>query len=64
MPESTPAVESDKPDGNVPLLSVKVAGVCVPTPVCVKVWLKAASTVPVVVAGLVTVMVWQAMTSV
>ena len=33
-------------------------------PVCVKVWLKAASTVPVLTPGLVTVMVWQPMTSV
>jgi hypothetical protein len=39
-----------------------VTGVCVPPPVCVKVWLNAASTVPVVVDGFVTVIVWQEMT--
>src|SRR5205807_6155170 len=33
-------------------------------PLCVKVWLNAASTVPVVTPGLVTVMTLQAMTSV
>jgi len=46
------------------LAVVKVAGVCVPTPVWVNVWLKGVSTVPVVVAGFVTVIVWQAITSV
>ena len=62
VPESTPLEARVRPVGSVPLLSVNVA---VPiAPVCVKVWLKAAFTVPVVVAGLVTVMVWQPMTSV
>ena len=37
VPESTPAEESDTPEGNEPLLSEKTAGVCVPTPDCVKV---------------------------
>ena len=53
----------DGPEGSV-LEVVNVAGVCVPTPVWVKVWLNGASTVPVAVTGLVTVMVWQAMISV
>src|SRR5437763_1814900 len=64
VPETTPALESKRPFGSVPLLMVKVAGVCVPTPLWVKVWLNAASTVPVVTPGGVTVMVWQLMTSV
>ena len=50
---------SVRPVGSV--LAVVYAGVP-SVPVCVKVWLNGASTVPVVVAGLVTVMVWQAMT--
>ena len=33
-------------------------------PVCVKVWLKAASTVPVLTPGFVTVIVWQLIVSV
>ena len=61
VPESTPAVESVRPAGSVEAV-VKVA---VPNaPLCVKVWLNAVPTVPVVVAGLVTVMVWQPMVSV
>ena len=63
MPERTPAVERVNPLGSVEAV-VNVAGVCVPTPTCVKVWLKAASTVPVAVAGFVTVIVWQETTSV
>ena len=59
VPESTPPADSEKPVGSVEAV-VKVAVPC--APVCVKVWLKAAPTVPVVVAGLVTVMVWQPMT--
>ena len=39
-----------------------VVNVVVPMPpLCVKVWLNGALAVPVVVAGLVTVMVWQVM---
>ena len=48
-----------RPVGSVPLASVNVAAPM--PPVCVKVWLNGASTVPLFVAGLVTVMVWQAM---
>ena len=49
------------PAGSVPLASEKAI---VPMPPdCVKVWLKAVPAVPVVVTGLVTVMVWQLMTS-
>src|SRR5437868_1718341 len=61
VPERTPAVESERPVGSVPLLMVKTAVVCVPAPVWVKVWLKAVSTVRVVTPGAVTVMVWQVM---
>src|SRR3954451_6177405 len=61
VPERTPAVESESPAGSV-LAVVKVK---VPTVLpAVKLWLKAAFTVPVVVPGLLTVMVWQAMVSV
>ncbi len=63
VPERTPAVDRVSPLGSVDAV-VKAAGVCVPTPDCVKVWLNGASTVPVVVPGFVTVIVWQAMTSV
>src|SRR5258706_9429714 len=38
VPDRTPAVESEKPVGSVEAV-VNVAGVCVPTPLCVKVWL-------------------------
>src|SRR3954468_10615096 len=64
VPESTPAADSVRPLGSVPVLIEKTAGVCVPTPVCVNVWLNAALTVPVVTPGLVTVMVWQLIVSV
>src|SRR5438270_6069366 len=57
VPETTPALESKRPLGSEPLLIVKTAGVCVPTPLCVNDWLNAASTVPVVTPGAVTVMV-------
>src|SRR5437870_10662781 len=60
VPERTPAVESVSPAGSEPLPSVNVAVPC--APLCENVWLNAASTVPVVVAGFVTVMVWQLMT--
>src|SRR3954468_1675350 len=61
VPERTPAVESASPAGSV----LAVVKVNVPTVLpAVKAWLKAAFTVPVVVAGLVTVMVWQPMVSV
>ena len=59
VPESVPFVARERPFGNV-LAVVKVAVPCAPD--CVNVWLKGASTVPVVVLGLVTVMVWQLMT--
>ena len=61
VPERVPFVARLSPAGNV-LAVVKVAVPC--APVCVKVWLKAASTVPVVTPGLVTVMLWQLMTRV
>src|SRR3954447_1237654 len=55
VPERTPAVDSVRPVGSVPLLSVKVFA---PMPAgAVKVWLKAMFTVPLFVAGLLTVMV-------
>ena len=58
VPASVPFVASDRPVGSV-LAVVKVA---TPTaPACVKIWLKAEPTVPVVVAGLVTTMAWQPM---
>src|SRR6266498_3086381 len=59
VPERTPAVDSVRPAGSEPLLSENVAVPC--APLCEKFWLNGASTVPVVVAGFVTVMVWQAM---
>ena len=40
VPERTPAVESESPVGSDEAV-VKVAGVCVPTPDCVNVWLNA-----------------------
>src|ERR1700756_3074762 len=59
VPESTPPEESVRPAGSV----LAVVKVTVPTVLRgVKVWLKAALPVRVVVAGLVTVMVWQPMT--
>ena len=63
VPESVPFVASVRPAGSVEAV-VKVAGVCVPTPLCVKVWLKGASTVPVVTPGFDTAIVWHAITSV
>src|SRR5436853_2941951 len=57
VPERTPLAESDRPAGSVPLKSVNVA---VPmAPLCVKVWLNGAPTVPSVTAGLVMVMTLQ-----
>ena len=62
MPESTPFAASVRPAGSVPLSSVNVA---VPmAPVCVNVSLNGEPAVPLAFAGFVTVMVWQAMTSV
>jgi hypothetical protein len=61
VPERTPAVESDKPVGSV----LAVVNVAVPIALdCVKVWLKGEPTVPVFVAGFVTVIVWQPTTRV
>ena len=61
VPERTPFAARLKPVGNGPA----VVNVAPPTaPVCVNVALKGAPAAPVVVAGFVTVMVWQAMTSV
>src|SRR5438067_9172297 len=62
VPSRTPVAEwKVMPVGSVPL---KIEKVVVPmAPVCVKVWLKAVPAVPVVVAGFVTVMTWQLMTS-
>ena len=66
VPERTPLDESETPDGSEPLLIEKTAGVCVPTPLCVKVKLplSGALYVPLFELGFVTVMVWQAMVSV
>ncbi len=61
VPERTPAVESDRPAGSVDAV-VNVAVPC--AAVCMKLWLKGASTVPLVTTGLVTVIVWQLMVSV
>ena len=61
VPESVPLVARLNPAGNV-LAVVKVAVPC--APVWVKFWLKGVLTVPLVVTGLVTVIVWQPMTSV
>src|SRR4051794_12710520 len=56
-----PVDERLRPEGSV----LDVENVAVPmAPLCVKVALKIASTVPVSFAGFVTVMVWQEMTSV
>src|SRR5438477_474383 len=56
VPERRPAADSEKPVGRV-LAVVKVAVPC--ALLWPKDWLKATPAVPVVVAGLVTVMVWQ-----
>src|SRR4051794_1630356 len=57
VPERRPADDRVRPVGSVPL---KSANVVVPTPpLWLKVWLKATFTVPVVVAGFVTVMTGQ-----
>ena len=56
------SVDSVRPAGSVPLLSVNVAAPM--APLCVKVWLNGGVAVPFELAGLVTVMVWQAMKSV
>ena len=59
VPERTPADENERPVGSVPLLSENVtAPMVLPA---VKVSLNAALTVPELLTGLVTVMVWQAM---
>ena len=60
VPERTPAVESVRPVGSVPLLIVNVTG-RIP-PVCVNVSLNGEPAAPVALDGLVTVMVWQLMT--
>src|ERR1039458_1724594 len=62
VPERTPPVDSDSPVGSEPLASVKFTVPFVPA--AVKVWLKEAFAVPVVVKGFVTVTVPQPMTSV
>ena len=59
-PDSVPLAASVRPFGRADAV-VNVADPI--PPLCVKVWLKAALTVPLVVAGFVTVMVWQPMTS-
>src|SRR5436305_324480 len=61
VPERTPAADSVRPVGSVPLLSVNVFA-----PIAagaVKLWLNAMFTVPLFVEGLFTVMVWQLMVS-
>src|SRR5438270_5849995 len=62
VPERTPLLESSvMPAGSAPVsLHVAVPRI----PVAVKFWLKAASTVPVLTPGLVTLTVWQLMISV
>src|SRR6188768_1328568 len=58
VPERTPFVASVSPAGRV----LAVVNVAVPmAPVCVKVSLNGALTVPAVLTGLVTVMTWQPM---
>src|SRR4051794_1593615 len=62
VPERTPALGWEDPAGSTPLLSVNVTGaMALPA---VKLWLKGTFTVPVFVAGLVTVMTWQLTVSV
>jgi hypothetical protein len=59
VPLSTPADDKVKLVGKV----LAVLNVVVPMPpLCVKVWLKGENIVPAVVAGFVTVIVWQLMT--
>ena len=59
VPERTPAVDSVRPAGSVD----EVVNVTAPTPPdWVNVWLKAASTVPIVTPGFVTVIVGQVVT--
>ena len=60
VPLKTPAVDKASPLGRV-LAVVKVAPPI--EPVSVKVSLKAVPAVPVALTGLVTVMVWQAITN-
>jgi len=61
VPDRTPAVDRDNPLGS----ALAVVKLVVPMPPdCVKVALKGAFAVPVLVAGAVTVMVWQLMTRV
>src|SRR5438477_3338471 len=58
VPERTPAVESDRPAGS----ALAVVNVALPiAPVCVNVCENGAAAVPLVVAGLVTLMAWQVM---
>src|ERR1043166_3463909 len=61
VPESTPADDSVRPAGSVEAVEKVTVPIVLPA---VKVWLNALAAVPVFVAGLVTVMVWQPMTSV
>src|SRR5947209_2595983 len=61
VPERTPPLESVSPAGNVLAVENATAPIA---PDCVKVWLNAAAATPVVVAGLITLMVWQPITSV
>jgi hypothetical protein len=59
VPERTPFGARVRPAGSVPLARVKTG---VPmAPVCVNVSLNALPAVPLPLAGLVTVMVWQTM---
>src|SRR5262245_51582047 len=62
VPESAPVDESVSPAGSVPELRLNETGQI--PPAWVKLWLKGELTVPVVTAGGVTAMVWQAMTKV
>src|SRR3954452_17326714 len=56
VPERTPADDSVRPAGSVEAVENVTAPIVLPA---VKTWLKAAAAMPVLVAGLVTVMVWQ-----
>ena len=58
VPDSVPLVASVRPAGSVLVVENVTAPMVLEA---VKVWLNALFTVPVVVAGLVTVMVWQLM---
>src|SRR5438034_6348983 len=61
VPERRPLLDSVRPPGRVDAVEKVTAPM---PPLCVNCSLNAASTVPLLFAGLLTVMVWQPMTSV